>query len=58
MNTFLDNLETFNEIDYIRTLLSFVCCIILSFCLKFVYQEKSISLSISTLLCHNEGTVL
>jgi len=45
MNTFLDNLETFNEIDYIRTLLSFVCCIILSFCLKFVYQEKSISLS-------------
>ena len=45
MNTFLENLETFNEIDYFRTFLSFICCIILSFCLKYVYQEKSISLS-------------
>lgn len=45
MNTFLENLETFNEIDYFRTFLSFICCIILSFCLKFIYQEKSISLS-------------
>lgn len=45
MNTFLENLETFNEIDYFRTFLSFFCCIILSFCLKFVYLEKSISIS-------------
>ena len=45
MNTFLENLETFNEIDYFRTFISFICCIILSFCLKYIYQEKSISLS-------------
>ena len=45
MESFLNNLETFNEIDYVRTLLSFFCCIVLSFSLKFIYQEKSISLS-------------
>lgn len=45
METFLQNLETFNEIDYLRTFLSFFCCIILSFALKYIYQEKSISLS-------------
>jgi len=45
MNEFLNNLETFNEIDYVRTLLSFFCCIITSFCLKIIYEMKSISLS-------------
>ena len=45
MEAFISNLETFNEIDYVRTFLSLTCCIILSFSLKFIYEEKSISLS-------------
>lgn len=45
LENFINNLETFNEIDYVRTFLSLVSCIILSFSLKFVYLEKSISLS-------------
>tara|TARA_Y100000996_G_C22519755_1_gene641956 strand:+ start:275 stop:961 length:687 start_codon:yes stop_codon:yes gene_type:complete len=45
LENFINNLETFNEIDYIRTFLSLLCCIILSFALKFLYIEKSISLS-------------
>lgn len=45
MEAFIGNLETFNEIDYVRTFLSLTCCIFLSFSLKFIYQEKSTSLS-------------
>ena len=45
LENFINNLETFNEIDYVRTFLSLVCCIILSFALKYLYLEKSISLS-------------
>ena len=45
MENFLNNLETFNEIDYVRTFISFICCIVLSFSLKYIYIEKSISLS-------------
>lgn len=45
LDNFINNLETFNEIDYIRTLLSLLFCIILSFSLKYLYTEKSISLS-------------
>ena len=45
LENFINNLETFNEIDYIRTFLSLLCCIILSFALKYLYIEKSISLS-------------
>ena len=45
LENFINNLETFNEIDYIRTFLSLICCIILSFALKYLYIEKSISLS-------------
>ena len=48
MEQFLNNLETFNEIDYVRTLLSFAGAIILSFCLKLIYETKSISLSNKT----------
>ena len=45
MDNFLNNLETFNEIDYVRTFLSFICCAILSISLKYLYLEKSVSLS-------------
>ena len=45
LENFINNLETFNEIDYVRTFLSLASCIILSFSLKYVYLEKSISLS-------------
>ena len=45
MEEFINNLETFNEIDYFRTLLSFICCIFLGFSLKYIYIEKSISIS-------------
>jgi len=45
LENFINNLETFNEIDYVRTFLSLFCCIILSFSLKYLYIEKSISLS-------------
>ena len=45
MENFLNNLETFNEIDYVRTFISFICCIVLSFSLKYIYIEKSISLA-------------
>lgn len=45
LENFLDNLETFNEIDYLRTLISFFCCVVLSFALKLLYIEKATSLS-------------
>ena len=45
LENFIDNLETFNEIDYLRTLISFFCCVILSFALKYLYIEKATSLS-------------
>lgn len=45
LDNFIDNLETFNEIDYIRTLISFFCCVIISFALKYLYIEKATSLS-------------
>jgi len=45
LENFLDNLETFNEIDYLRTFISFICCVILSFALKILYIEKATSLS-------------
>ena len=45
LENFINNLETFNEIDYVRTFLSLASCIVLSFSLKYIYQEKSISLS-------------
>ena len=45
LENFLDNLETFNEIDYLRTLISFFCCVVLSFTLKILYIEKATSLS-------------
>jgi uncharacterized membrane protein YhiD involved in acid resistance len=41
----VENLETFKEIDYLRTFISFFCCVIVSFALKYVYEEKSSSLS-------------
>ena len=45
LENFIDNLETFNEIDYLRTLISFFCCVVLSFALKYLYIEKATSLS-------------
>lgn len=45
LENFLNNLETFNEIDYLRTIISFFCCVILSFALKLLYIEKATSLS-------------
>jgi len=45
LEEFTNNLSTFNEIDYVRTILSFFCCVIFSFGLKFLYHEKSNSIS-------------
>lgn len=45
LDNFINNLETFNEIDYLRTIISFFCCVILSFALKLLYIEKATSLS-------------
>ena len=46
MLDFINNLETLMKL-IIRTLLSLLFCIILSFSLKYLYIEKSISLSIN-----------
>ena len=45
MNELVSIWDKSSENDYLLIFFSFICCLLASFCLKFVYEERSSSLS-------------